>query len=109
MENFSFQTPALPGVGVLGGQVGFARARDVEACIDEGVEYARAVSDQTNADLIKDPCVQFVATLGTGWGLDGVADLLDALQIHRIGPAVALVHHIAQAIEGFLVARRRDV
>ncbi|WP_370737919.1 hypothetical protein [Roseovarius litorisediminis] len=45
MEDFSFQTPALAGVGVLGGQVGFTRARDVEASIGKGVEHAATVSD----------------------------------------------------------------
>jgi len=53
--------------------------------------------------------VQLVAALGTGWGLDGVADLLGALQLHRIGPAVALIHDIAQTVEGILIAGRRDV
>ncbi|WP_245538095.1 hypothetical protein [Roseobacter litoralis] len=108
MENLSFQTPTFAGVGVLRGQIGFARARDVEARIDEGVEHACTVSDEADADLIQNPRMQFVAPLSAGWGLDGVADLLGALQLHRIGPAVALVHHIAQAVEGFLTARRRD-
>ncbi len=53
--------------------------------------------------------MQLVAALGTGWGLDGVADLLGALQFHRIGPAVALVHQVAQTVIGVLVAGRRDV
>jgi hypothetical protein len=75
MENLSFQTPAFAGVGVLGGQVGFACTRDVEARINEGIEHAGAVSDQTDADLVLQPCMQLVAALGAGWGLDGVADL----------------------------------
>jgi hypothetical protein len=45
MENLSFQTPALAGVGVLGGQVGFACARDVKTRISKGVEHAATVSD----------------------------------------------------------------
>jgi hypothetical protein len=45
MEGFSFQTPALAGVGVLGGQIGFARARDVEARVCKRVEHAAAISD----------------------------------------------------------------
>lgn len=55
------------------------------------------------------PGVQFVPALGAGWGLNGVADLLRALHIHRIGPAVALVHHVPQAVIGVLIARRRDI
>ncbi|WP_407936310.1 hypothetical protein [Litorivita pollutaquae] len=109
MENLSFQTPAFVRVGVLGGQVGFADARQVEACVGERINHAGAVSDQANADLVLQPCVQLVAALGTGWGLDGVAHLLGALQLHRIGPAVALVHHVAQAVEGILISGRRDV
>ncbi len=53
--------------------------------------------------------MQLVAALGAGRGLDGVAHLLRALQLHRIGPAVALVHQVAQAVIGVLVARWRDV
>jgi hypothetical protein len=45
MEDVSFQTPALAGVGVLRGQVGFARTGDVEASIDERVEHAATISD----------------------------------------------------------------
>jgi hypothetical protein len=45
MEDFSFQTPAFAGVGVLGGQISFACAGDVEASIGKGVEHAAAVSD----------------------------------------------------------------
>lgn len=53
--------------------------------------------------------MQLVAALGAGRGLNGVADLLGALQLDRIGPAVALVHQVAQAVKSVLVARWRDV
>ncbi len=53
--------------------------------------------------------MQLVTALRTGRGLDGVADLLRALHVHRIGPAVALVHDIPQAVIGVLVARWGDV
>ena len=53
--------------------------------------------------------MQLVPAMGAGRCLDGVAHLLGALQLHRIGPAVALVHQIAQAVIGVLVARWRDV
>jgi len=46
MENLSFQTPALAGVGVLGGQVGFADARQVEACVGESVDHAGVLSSR---------------------------------------------------------------
>ncbi|MEP3304694.1 MAG: hypothetical protein ABJO05_22235, partial [Roseibium sp.] len=109
MENLSFQTPALAGVGVLGGQVGFARAGNVETRIGQSVEYTGSVGDQADADLVLQPRMQLITPLRAAWGLDGVADLLDAFQLHRIGPAVALVHDIAQAIKGFLIAGRRNV
>jgi len=109
MENLSFQPPAFAGFGVLGCQIGLADAGQVEARIGEGIEHAGAILDQTHRNLIEDPRVQLVAALGTGRGLDGVAYLLRALQLHRVGPAVALVHQVAQGIEGVLVAGRGDV
>jgi hypothetical protein len=45
MEYLSFQTPALAGVRVLGGEVGFADARQVVACICEDIDHGRPVSD----------------------------------------------------------------
>ncbi|MEP4197839.1 MAG: hypothetical protein ABJL99_19615 [Aliishimia sp.] len=45
MEDFSFQTPAFAGVGVLGGEVSFTRTGNVKACIDERVEHAGTVDD----------------------------------------------------------------
>ena len=53
--------------------------------------------------------MQFVPALGAGRGLDGVADVLRAFHIHRISPAVALVHHVPQAVIGVLIARWGDV
>jgi hypothetical protein len=109
MENLSFQTPALAGVGVLGGQVGLTDAGQVEARVCKRIDHGCAVCDQTDADLVLQPRMQLVATLSARWRLYGVADLLRALQLHRIGPAMALVHHVAQAVEGFLVAGRSDI
>jgi len=103
------ENPALASVRVLGSQVGFACARDVKARIDERVEHACAVSDEADADLIQNPRMQLVAALSAGWGFSGFANLLDALQLHRIGPTVALVHYIAQGVEGILIAGRRNV
>lgn len=91
------------------GQVGFARAGQVEPRIGEGIDHAGAILDQTHRYLIEDPRMQLVAALCAGRGLDGVPNFLLALQLHRIGPAVALVHQVAQAVIGVLVARRRDV
>jgi len=47
--------------------------------------------------------------LGAGWGANRVTDLLDPLQLHRVGPAVALVHHIVQAVERLLITGRRNI
>jgi len=109
MENFSFQPPTLAGLRIAGGDVGLARAREVEARVGERVDHGRAVGDQAHIDLVLYPSVQLVPALGTGWGLDGVANLLGALHIHRIGPTVALVHHVPKAVIGVLVTWRRDV
>ena len=53
--------------------------------------------------------MQLVAALGAGRGFDGVAHLLGAFQLHRVGPAVALVHQVAQTVKGVLIARGRDI
>jgi len=86
MENLSFQAPAFAGLGVLGGQVGLANAGQLEARIGEGIEHAGAVGDQADADLVQNPRMQLVTPMGAGRGLDGVAHLLGALQLHRVGP-----------------------
>ena len=109
MENLSFQAPAFAGLGVLCGQVGFADAGQVETCIGKGIEHAGAILDQTHRNLIEDPRMRLVAALGTGRGFNCVAHLLGTLQLHRIDPAVALVHQVAQAVIGILIARRCDV
>jgi hypothetical protein len=79
MENLSFQPPALAGVGIVGGDVGLAGARQVKACVGERIDHGRPVGDQTHVDLILYPGVQLVTTLRARWGLDGVADLLSTL------------------------------
>ncbi|WP_259964233.1 hypothetical protein [Leisingera aquaemixtae] len=109
MENLSFQPPALARVGVAGSDVGLACPRQVEACVGERVDHGRAVGDQAHIDLVLYPGVQLVSAMRARRGLKCVADFLGALHIHRIGPAVALVHHVAQAVIGVLVARRRDI
>ena len=53
--------------------------------------------------------MQLVAAMGAVRGFDGVVYLLRALQLHRIGPAVALVHHVPQAVIGVWIAGWRDV
>ena len=53
--------------------------------------------------------MQLVAVLRANRGLDGVADLLGAFQLHRISPAVALVQDIPYTVKGILIAGRRDV
>jgi hypothetical protein len=109
MENLSFQTPALASVGVLGCEVGVANAGQVEVRVCESVNHAATVIDQANAALIQNPRVQLIAPLYAGWGFDGVADLLGALQLHRVCPAVALIHHVPQAVKSSLITGRRDV
>ncbi|MYI69219.1 MAG: hypothetical protein F4103_10955 [Boseongicola sp. SB0673_bin_14] len=53
--------------------------------------------------------MQLVAAMRARWGPDGVARTLGAPQLHRIGPAMALVHQVAQAVIGVLVARWCDI
>jgi hypothetical protein len=63
MENLSFQAPAFTGLGVLGGQVGLARAGHVEPRVGERLDHAGAILDQTHRYLIEDPRMQLVAAL----------------------------------------------
>ncbi|OAN80791.1 hypothetical protein A8B78_10450 [Jannaschia sp. EhC01] len=109
MENLSFQPPALASVRVAGGDVGLAGARQVKARVGERVDHGRAVCDQAEVDLILYPAVQLVSPLSAAGGLDGVPDVLKALHIHRVGPTVALVHHVPKAVISVLIAGRRDV
>jgi hypothetical protein len=81
MEDVSFQPPALIRFGIAGGQVGFAHAGQIVARVCEGIDHGCAVADLAKANLVLQPRVQFVATSGAGWGCDGVADLLGALQL----------------------------
>ena len=93
----------------MGGNVGLAGAWQIEACVCERVDHGCAVGDEAHIDLVLYPRMQLVPALGTGRGLDGVAHLLRTLHIHRISPAVVLVHDIPQAVIGILIAGRRDV
>ncbi|WP_400084883.1 hypothetical protein [Yoonia sp. R78084] len=70
MENLSFQTPALAGVGVFGGDVILAGTGDLESRVSECVDHAGTVSNGADADLIEDPIMQRLAPLCAGWGLN---------------------------------------
>lgn len=65
--------------------------------------------DQTPGYLIHDPVLDGLAALGACGCLDGPLHLLGARRVHRVGPAVLLVQHIAQRVIGALIARWRDV
>ena len=65
--------------------------------------------DQTPGYLIHDPVLDGLAALGACGCLDGPLHLLGARRVHRVGPAVLLVQHIAQRVIGALIAGRRDV
>lgn len=109
MEDVSFQAPAFARVGVLDGEVFLARARDREADICHQRDHAGAVGDGADGNLVEDPALDFLAGLGALWGLKDGLNLLRAVGIHRVGPAVGLVHQVAKGIEGGLIARRGDV
>ena len=53
--------------------------------------------------------MDLLAGLGTLWGLKDGLNLLRAVGVHRVGPAVGLVHQVAKGIEGGLIAGRGDV
>lgn len=109
MEDVSFQSPALARVGVLDGEVFLARTRDGEADIGHQRDHAGAVGDGADGNLVEDPRLDFLAGLGALRGLKNGLHLLRAVGVHRVGPAVGLVHQVAKGIEGGLIAGRGDV
>ncbi|MGR3761095.1 hypothetical protein ACUXV3_13350 [Roseobacteraceae bacterium NS-SX3] len=109
MENFSFQAKPFCGLGVFDGQVILARTGHFEARIRQGGNHVGAILDQTHGNLVGDPGMERIAPGGAVRGLRNRLDLGCTLDVHGIGPAVDLVHQIAQAVEGAFVAGRRDV
>lgn len=53
--------------------------------------------------------MDLLAGLGALRGLKDGLHLLRAVGVHRVGPAVVLVHQVAKGIEGGLIAGRGDV
>ncbi|GAA3857693.1 hypothetical protein GCM10022404_05670 [Celeribacter arenosi] len=109
MKNLSFQTPALAGVGVLGGDVVLAGAGDLEARIGQSVDHAGAVGNDADADLIEDPIMQRFATLRAGRRFNRRPHFTGAFWVQRVCPTVRFVQQIAQAGKGGLMSWRRDV
>jgi hypothetical protein len=109
MEDVSFHSPALARVGVLDGEVFLARARDDEADIGHQGDHAGAVGDGAHGNLVEYPCMDLVAGFGALRGFKDGLHLLRAVGVHRVCPAVGLVHQIAQRVEGGLIAGRGDV
>ncbi|EAQ01678.1 hypothetical protein OB2597_14581 [Pseudooceanicola batsensis HTCC2597] len=109
MENLSFQSPALAGVGVFGSDVVLAGAGDLEACVRERIDHTGAVGDDADADLIEDPIVQLFATLRARRRLNRRPHFAGAFWVQRVCPTVRLVHQIAQAGKGVLMPWWRDV
>lgn len=109
MEDVSFQSPAFTRVGVLDGEVILARARDGEADIGHQRDHVGAVGDGADGNLVEDPGLDFLAGLGSLRGLEDSLNFLRAVGVHRVGPAVGLVHQVAKGIEGGLITRRGDV
>jgi hypothetical protein len=109
MEDVSFQSPALARFGVLDGKVLLARTRDGEADVGHQRDHAGAVGDGADGNLVEDPCVDLLAGLSALWGFKNRLNLLRAVGVHWVGPAVGLVHQIAKGIEGGLIAGRGDV
>jgi hypothetical protein len=109
MENLPFQPPFLAGLGVLGGDVILACAWDLKTCIAECFDHHGTIRDQTHRYLITDPAVEFVPPLRSCRCFVDRLDLSRAVSVHRVSPAMRLVHQVAQAVEGAFIARRRDI
>ncbi len=109
MENLSFQTPALAGVGVFRGDVILAGTGDIKACIGQSIDHAGAVGDGADADLIEDPIVQLFATLRARRRFNRRPHFAGAIWLQRVCPTVRFVQQVAQAGKGALMAWRCDV
>jgi hypothetical protein len=109
MEDVSFQSPAFARVGVLDGEVFLARAGDGEADIGHQGDHAGAVGDGADGNLVEHPALDLLTGLSPLRSLKNGLNLLRAVGLRRIGPAVGLVHQVAKGIEGGLVAGRGDV
>ncbi|KPD13375.1 hypothetical protein AN476_06620 [Phaeobacter sp. 11ANDIMAR09] len=109
MENLSFQSPALAGVGIFSGDVIFAGTGDLEARVCERVDHAGAVADGADTDLIEDPIVERFATLRPRRRFNRRPHFAGALWVQRVCPTVRFVHQIAEAGKGALMAWRCDV
>ncbi len=93
----------------MDGQVILARTGHLEARIGEGGDHAGAILDQPDGNLVADPGMKAVAPGGAVRGLRHRLDLGGTLHVHGVGPAVGLVHQVAQAVEGAFIAGRGDV
>ncbi|GHF06862.1 hypothetical protein GCM10016455_29860 [Aliiroseovarius zhejiangensis] len=109
MENFSFQSPALAGVGIFSGDVIFAGTGDLEARVCERIDHAGAVADGADTNLIEDPIVDRFATLSPRRRFNRRPHFAGALWVQRVCPTVRFVHQITQAGKGVLMSRRSDV
>lgn len=109
MENFSLQAKPFFGLGVFDGEVILACAGHLEACIGQGGDHAGAILDQPHGNLVGDPGMEPVAPGGAVRGFRDRLDLGHTLHVHGVGPAVGLVHQVAQAVEGTFITRRGDV
>jgi hypothetical protein len=109
MEDVSFKSPAFARVGVLDGEVFLARSRDGEADIGHQRDHAGAVGDGADGNLVEDPGLDLLARLGPLRGFKDGLHLLSAVGVHRVGPAVGLIHQVAKGIECGLIAGRGDV
>jgi hypothetical protein len=70
MKNLSFQPPALTGLGIAGGDVGLAGARQVESRVGERVDHGRPVNDLDLSRFDAAPLIAFTATKETDYGTE---------------------------------------
>lgn len=109
MENLPFQPPPFAGLGVLGGDVVLACTRDFEACIAECFDHHGTIRDQTHRYLITDPAVEFVPSLRPRRCFVDGFHLGRAFGVHRVRPAMCLVHQVTQAVEGAFISGWGDI
>jgi hypothetical protein len=109
IENISFQAKTFAGLWIKRGDVILAGAGNFEAGSHQGCGHAIAVADFIVRDAVEQPVVDDLARFAAPRRLDQADDFARPLRVERVGPAVLLVEHITQSVEGGLIARRRNV
>jgi hypothetical protein len=84
-------------------------ARDLEACVLKERDHRCAVGDQARVNLVVECANDDLTGFGAVGTLAHQFEVAGKVRLHRVGPAVGLVQHVAQCAERGFMAGRCDV